>query len=86
MYIGQRTKSCRLLIEAVCTSVMCVTIDDDGISTWGEGVKITSITDGYGLDEFAKADGFKNWDAMREFFHFNYELPFNGYLIKWRKK
>ena len=36
------------------------------------------------LDAFAKADGFKNEDDMRDWFESTHELPFEGELIKWK--
>lgn len=35
------------------------------------------------LDEFAKADGFTDWNDLIEWFSSTHELPFKGALIKW---
>lgn len=35
------------------------------------------------LDKFAIADGFDNWDEMRDFFDKTHGLPFTGVLIEW---
>lgn len=39
---------------------------------------------GQSLDIFAQADGFGNWNEMRNWFKKQYGgLPFNGWLIEW---
>ncbi len=35
------------------------------------------------LEEFARADGFADWSAMRDWFQKTHGLPFEGSLIKW---
>ena len=36
------------------------------------------------LNGFAKADGFKDWPEMRDWFEGQYGLPFEGVLIRWK--
>jgi hypothetical protein len=64
--------------EAVCTSVEYCVIGEncaffDGYTHLGREL----------LDPFAKADGFKDWDDMQQWFHESHSLPFEGVLIKW---
>ena len=35
------------------------------------------------LNQFAKADGFKNWAALYEWFAATHGLPFEGWVIDW---
>ena len=35
------------------------------------------------LDEFARADGFENWQEMAAWFNSRHGLPFTGILIQW---
>lgn len=36
------------------------------------------------VNTFARADGFKDWAAMRAWFSATHALPFEGVLIKWK--
>lgn len=36
-------------------------------------------------DKFARADGFEDWNDMRQWFLETHGLPFHGSLIRWRK-
>jgi hypothetical protein len=85
LYTGQRTKACRKLGEAVVTEVIPVSICYDGVSF--------TICDGFffpsneGTNNFAKKDGFKDFQEMKAFFVDQYgDLPFEGYLIEWQLK
>lgn len=84
-YTGQRTKHCRKLGEAVCASVVKISIREKGIVIFdnrngvGKGICFSRS-----LDEFAQADGFKDWPEMRDWFRATHDgLPFEGILIKW---
>jgi hypothetical protein len=85
LYTGQRTKACRKLGEAVVTDVIGVGIYNDGV--------VFPICDGFffasnkGTSNFAKKDGFKDFEEMKAFFVAQYgDLPFEGYLIQWKLK
>lgn len=70
LYTGQRTKSCRKLLDAICVSVDLVVLP------LGDNPFIT--------DEFAKADGFKNSAEMQKWFIEHHKTKiFKGFLIKW---
>lgn len=78
-YTGQRTAHCRKLRkDAVCKSTEYVDISANSISTTSRG-KI------FDLDDFAKADGFRDFNAMWKFFEPRADEggSFNGLLIKW---
>jgi hypothetical protein len=79
LYWQQRTKNCELLLSACCFACIQIYIYPDG-------AKLLSF-DGWepieNLDQFAIADGFNNWQEMRDWFDKAHGLPFNGVLIKW---
>lgn len=75
LYTGMRTKACRKLGEGVCeTSTYCA-IREDGI-TFGNYPKVD-------IDDFARSDGFRDFDDMKEWFRKMHGLPFIGRLIEW---
>lgn len=77
LYTGMRTKACRKLIEPdpVCVAVWRIRID--------AAVPWDIVPDG-SLDAFARADGFKDWSELRDWFDRTHGLPFEGVLIRWR--
>lgn len=79
LYTGMRTKHCRLLRHATCTSVQAVRISANGIEL--DGVKM-SVADEVAL---AQADGFVSVAEMLGFFSTVYDgLPVeNMELIRW---
>ncbi len=84
LYTGMRTKHCRLIYEAVCTSVEPITLDlrDHWIRFPATGVHYTKTRD---LDFFARLDGFAGWSEMLAFWakHHPGVPRFDGVLIKW---
>lgn len=97
LYVGQRTRHCRLLGEAFCTSVDPIEIT---VESWSHGPKITLISVGFGgarltplsdLDGFARSDGFESADEMAAFWWKTHRasiscgetLRFSGVLIRW---
>lgn len=80
LYTGQRTKQCRLIYEAPCLSVQTIIL----MKTLVQPVGNTCIT-GIMLDDFAKADGFKTYTDMWEFFEPRSDEggQYRGVLIKW---
>jgi hypothetical protein len=74
----------RLLQEAEIVSV-------NNISFCDTGRELLVIVNGHELhpeqiNEFAKADGFKDGIAMFNWFEATHGLPFEGVLIKWRNE
>ncbi len=77
LYTGMRTKACRKLREAVCHDFCHILIETDKIWTFRPQELHTD------LDRWAKADGFRDWPAMRDFFEKAHGLPFKGVMIRW---
>ncbi|MEM1046838.1 MAG: hypothetical protein AAGL24_11815 [Pseudomonadota bacterium] len=78
LYTGMRTRSCRKLIDPdpVCELSTSCAIREEGI-TLGNHAHVD-------LDEFARADGFADFDDMKAWFRDTHGLPFIGQLIRWR--
>lgn len=77
LYTGMRTKRCRLLKRAECTSVVPVEIHDTYVTVDGERLHRDDIK------ALALADGFLSSAMFVSFFEKQYGLPFKGVLIKW---
>lgn len=75
LYTGQRTADCRKLADGVCVRSTYCAIREDSV-TLGNHPRVD-------LDEFARMDGFADFDAMKDFFRDQYGLPFIGTLIQW---
>jgi len=80
LYTGLRTKNTEKLNEVICDEVVDVEIGLRRVDIAGGFFWIDHQTD---LDDFAKEDGFKNYDDMRRWFKDTHGLPFKGTLIKW---
>lgn len=78
LYTGMRTLSCRKLGDATCEISTYCAIREDGI-TLGNYPKVD-------LDDFARADGFSDFENMKQWFRETYGLPFIGHLVCWRLK
>ena len=78
---GQRTKDCRSLGEGVLTKVYELSITEIGVF-----VEFGAETTALSFDEFARADGFKNYEEMKTWFDRLYGLPFSGWLHVWELK
>lgn len=77
LYVGMRTRSCELIARVKMTSVLPVLIDDDGVLVDGRRVL---------REEFAIADGFKSFQAMRDFQAEKYGgpgIPISGWVHYW---
>jgi hypothetical protein len=79
LYTGMRTKACRKLRDAVCHDACPILIERDKVFTFHP----QEIFLGDDLERLAKADGFKTWTEMRDFFETNHGLPFSGTMIRW---
>ena len=77
LYVGQRTKACRKLGDAVCKSVVPVEIEEFAVVI--DRVRLSPADS----VAFAQADGFPGFCEMADWFEDNGGLPFDGYLISW---
>lgn len=80
LYTGMRTKRCRKLADAICTSIVPITVTDAEICIDGGWISFEARHD------FARADGFNGigdfisyWEAGRD----ESPFPIEGWLIKW---
>jgi hypothetical protein len=81
IYIGMRTKQCRLVGTAICDSVWPIRLDFFRSTVAGTMPPITTEFD---RDEFARADGFESWEKMGTFWRETHDLDvFTGVLIRW---
>lgn len=82
LYTGQRTKACRKLITP---DPVCIVVDYVGIRpkylTLGNAAKHNGDA-----DDFARRDGFVDYDDMVKWFDATYGKPyFQGYVHVWRR-
>ncbi|NRA88534.1 MAG: hypothetical protein HRU28_14355 [Rhizobiales bacterium] len=89
LYTGMRTKQCRKLHNAICTSVASITIKVKFFKT-GDCICLIHINGNF-LDEeeteqFAKDNGFNDVVSFAEFFETEDNSIFEGQLIKWSFK
>jgi hypothetical protein len=83
LYIGMRTKHCRLLGRSTCVAVEPIMLDFRGSGV----IKIggTVLFSDSRMQEFARSDGFKSWEAMKGFWADVHDVDvFEGILIRWR--
>lgn len=79
LYTGQRTAKCQKLGDAICTDCMYVGLTARGV-TLGNASKFPGTH-----DDFARADGFADYDQMWEWFKEQYDTnSFTGFVIRWR--
>jgi len=92
LYTGMRTRHCKLIAKRECIRVYPITLDFAGKEiTIGGGAWRTiplvheRIRTPAKLDEFARADGFRDFDDMRSFWATNHGVEtFKGVIIYWR--
>lgn len=78
LYTGQRTKDCRKLAEAVCIDCTYVGLTERGV-TLGDTSRFPGDR-----DDFARADGFRDYAEMWAWFSARYETnSFTGHVIRW---
>lgn len=77
IYIGQRTKSCKLIAKVKCCRVSEIKITDKEIFMNGERLNI------YQAELLAVEDGFNDIADFIEFFKVTHGLPFCGVSIYW---
>lgn len=78
LYTGMRTKACRKLGEYRCRSSTPVVIDFNSVRLGRDCFLLTKAR-----ENFARADGFMDWVAMRQWFESVHGLPFRGLVICW---
>jgi len=81
LYFGMRTKACRKLGEGVITSAEPIYIDRNGLFI--DIVVGANYLGHYEKVELSRADGFKSFHEMMQWFEKTHGLPFYGFLIKW---
>lgn len=78
LYVGQRTKACRRLGVATCIDVTYVGLTERGV-TLGDRERFP-----FDIDQFARADGFKDYADMWSWFSKRYKTnSFTGHIIRW---
>jgi uncharacterized protein YqfB (UPF0267 family) len=78
LYTEMRRTTCKQLGLGTCLSAEPCRITVGAVFLGKQRVE--------SLDEFAQADGFPDFTAMKEWFAETHGLPFNGTLIKWEPK
>lgn len=76
----------RSLGEADCLSVRRIRISRSSVELDGgnqSGERFRESEYRSQLDAFARADGFTDWHAMRDWFEAEHGLPFRGVVIAW---
>ena len=82
LYTGMRTKNCDGIGQHVCKIVKSIRVGENSIYVMGNETLNVYIARSW-LDEFAEADGFRDWPEMHDWFRDRYGLPFEGVLIEW---
>lgn len=83
----------RVLLETKLDDIKVCRIDDEGIVIQPPagcllatlGAELMSLN-GYEADHFARADGFSDWNEMRDWFKAEHGLPFDGVVLYWRNE
>lgn len=97
LYYGMRTKYCRKIGEATCSSVQKIRISEEGIYLGGEigTMGWNRPKETVMVQQFAWKDGFRPegstldnptgaFELMIRFWHQTHELPFQGVVIFWK--
>jgi len=80
LYTGMRTPACRKIVtpDPVCVLTNYIALRPDGI-TFGDASLFPSA------DEFARMDGFKDYEDMHRWFTERYDdAYFVGHITRWR--
>jgi len=81
LYYGLRTKQCKKIMDAICSSVLAITIKSNGAIFIND---IMLLAGAYDL--LAMGDGFENYNEMYNWFCKNHNLNnenFIGNIICW---
>jgi hypothetical protein len=79
LYTGMRTKQCKKIKDTVCEFIYPITITEDKLSS-----RRTQLIRKQDLNNFARKDGFKDYEELKAFFKTNYGLPFSGYVYTFK--
>ena len=75
----------RILGEGIITGVRKISICENLFwMEFGDQGRGVTVTDRYGLDHFAKDDGFNDWSDLVAWFQGEHGLPFAGIIIFWK--
>lgn len=81
----------RVLLQTTLDRIEVIRIDENGIiKPPGEGSILAvmgeklCVLEGVNADRYAQADGFKDWNEMRDWFKDEHGLPFEGVALYWQ--
>jgi uncharacterized protein YqfB (UPF0267 family) len=82
LYVGMRTKKCRLITRRTCIAIEAIELDFFlRFVAWPDQSRvIVSTTD---LDALAVFDGFESFEAMQHFWLRQHASKFEGWHIRW---
>lgn len=92
LYHAMRSKKCMKIGEGICTAADKIKLHFYRSNEKGRLVNDFVLTKRVGclrtvkkLDEFARSDGFENWNALREFWRVEHDnaTDFEGTIIYW---
>ncbi|HMG94378.1 MAG TPA: hypothetical protein VK589_30165 [Chryseolinea sp.] len=85
LYVGQRTKHCEKLREVKCSHTKPISIYFNVVVDRIVIDNTLTLDELMDLDWFAKSDGFRDWNDMRDFWIENHpgKGSFHGQLITW---
>lgn len=85
LYCGMRTRQCFLIGRARCIAAQPIEFRFARKEIWIDGPIPQHVRTTASLDEFARGDGFRDFDDMRSFFWATEHGAefFNGVLIRW---
>lgn len=87
LFVGMRTKKCRLLKRRLCVKVQDISIGPFEITRRGKTESVTQVLingillTACEMESLAKSDGFKSFAEMERFW--DGRLPFEGDIIHW---
>jgi hypothetical protein len=76
LFYGQRTKHCKEILKTTCKEILDIEIMYPG-NVWINDKLLSE------KDDFAKQDGFKDFNEMFDWFYNRYGAVFIGQIIKW---
>jgi hypothetical protein len=86
LYVGMRTRNCRLIREVTVRDIVPVTIITQQVPEGGWKADVILATHRLTSPEllaFAKSDGFKDIADFAEFFNRTHGDHLNAYLVRW---
>lgn len=99
MYTGLRTRNCKKIGEAICTWTSRIELREDLVLIHSFGSAVCPTFAAFGdienhphcintLNHFAKSDGFKDWEDLKNFWYKNHGtdcFPYTGTIIAFKK-